>query len=217
MTEIEIELELNSLNEACQAVITEMYQHYTDTQESMLNGIPVNEHPMYVCSLSGNWRTKESMDSILEKLVESKLVLRLSRESTSDNKGMDTIVFNKVLVDSNLAILDIIKQWNNTKRLSSIMNYARTLREKADKEQDKALARLRPLIPDILRVTDLAINEDPSLLDIHMTTTSLEDKTVTFPAAVVNSSDPVAAYAAFNTKNSAETVASDKRKGVKIN
>ncbi len=97
------------------------------------------------------------------------------------------------------------------------MNYARTLREKADKEQDKALARLRPLIPDILRVKDLTINEDPSLLDIHITTTSLEDKTVTFPAAVVNSADPVAAYAAFNTKNSAETVASDKRKGVKIN
>ena len=122
-----------------------------------------------------------------------------------------------MLVDSNLSILYIIKQWNNTKRLSSIMNYARTLREKADKEQDKAIARLRPLIPDILLVKDLTINEDPSLLDIHMTTTSLEDKTVTFTAAVVNSSDPVAAYAAFNIKNSAETIASDKRKGVKIN
>ena len=191
MNSIEYEFALNSLDAVSRGVITEMYYHYSDTRESN-SGIPLNEIPMPVVAVSPNWRTDESMDSVISRLLDTGLITRTGEGNKKSNQ--DILRFNQACVDGDVPVLDLIKKWTKTPSLTTLIHNVSWLEAQADDAREKLAKRLAYLIPDGSRVENMNTDSADSTLCLL----TLDDgRILKFPIAVLNAADPALTYNAI--------------------
>jgi hypothetical protein len=208
MNKIELEIALNSLDATSKDVIKKMYYHYCPNTYSNTNGsndcIPVKpvRYPMAVCNLSPNWRTHESMDSILTKLVDTGIITRdVQSKITFTTSITDEIHFNDACVDTGYNMLEIIKDWVNTPTLEDLVNRARSHALSTEIAQKVVADRLYALIPDNCIPSSInVILEDQAMCEIQWST-PIRNESMRLPLAIVDSADPIAAYAEIKKLN----------------